>query len=136
MANIVKGSNPALNSKIFRTAAAEKTVGGTMTVQGTINKTLLVFGLLLISAYYVWSKFFGAASADMAVASAKTWMIVGAVGGFILAIVNSFVPKWSGILTPIYAVLEGLFLLVGLLNLSFVIPALFKTSPSIFNPLN
>ncbi len=110
MANIVKGSNPALNSKIFQTAAAERTSGGTMTVQGTINKTMIVFGILLFSAYYVWNKFFGAGSPEAAVASVKAWMIGGAIGGFILAIINSFVPKWSGILTPVYAVLEGLFL--------------------------
>ncbi len=110
MANITKGSNPALNAKIFQNAATETAGHEVMTVQGTINKTLLIFGLLLISAYYVWHKFFGAATPEEAVASAQTWMIGGAIGGFVLAIVNSFVPKWSGILTPIYAILEGLFL--------------------------
>ena len=110
MANIVKGSNPALNAKIFENAAAEKSGKGLMTVNGTINKTLLIFGLLLISAYYTWSKFFAAADMQTAVANAQPWMIGSAIAGFVVAIANSFMPKWSGILTPIYAVLEGLFL--------------------------
>ncbi len=110
MANIVKGSNPALSGKIFETAAREGAAGGTMTVTGTVNKTLLIFLILLASAYYTWSKFFAAADMQAAMTAVKPWMIGSAIAGFVVAIANSFMPKWSAILTPIYAVLEGLFL--------------------------
>jgi uncharacterized YccA/Bax inhibitor family protein len=110
MANIVRGSNPALSGKIFETAAREGVAGEVMTVKGTVNKTLLIFALLLFSAYYTWSKFFGAADMQSAMAAVKPWVLGSSIVGFIVAIVNSFAPKWSPILTPVYAVLEGLFL--------------------------
>lgn len=37
-------------------------------------------------------------------------MIVGSIGGFITAMITSFNPKKAGVLAPIYAILEGLFL--------------------------
>ncbi len=110
MANIVRGSNPTLNSKIFETTARESYSGGTMTVNGTVNKTLLIFGLLLVSAYYTWSKFFGATDMESAMTIVKPWLYGSAIAGFVVALANSFMPKWSGILTPVYAILEGLFL--------------------------
>jgi len=110
MSNIVKGSNPLLNSKIFQTAASERYNSSGMTVQGTITKTMLVFGILLLSAFYVWNKFFSSNIPEEAISTINPLMIGGAIGGFIVAIANVLVPKWSGILTPIYAIQEGLVL--------------------------
>ncbi len=112
MANqIARGSNPALSAKIFEKEAQSGIVSsGTMSVQGVINKTLVIFALLILGAYYTWSKFFGAADVQTASAAVYPWMIGGAIGGFVVAMVNAFVPKWSAYLTPVYAILEGLFL--------------------------
>ena len=38
------------------------------------------------------------------------WVLVGAIGGFIVAIVTTFKKEWAPVTAPIYAVLEGLFL--------------------------
>jgi uncharacterized YccA/Bax inhibitor family protein len=38
------------------------------------------------------------------------WAAVGAIGGFITALITTFSPRRSAITAPIYAVLEGLFL--------------------------
>jgi uncharacterized YccA/Bax inhibitor family protein len=42
--------------------------------------------------------------------SMSGWLIGGALGGFAVAIAMMFMKKYAGILAPIYAVLEGLFL--------------------------
>ena len=39
-----------------------------------------------------------------------TYMWIGAIGGFIIALVTIFKPSWSPFSAPVYAVLEGLFL--------------------------
>mgnify|MGYP006196212371 CR=1 FL=1 len=41
---------------------------------------------------------------------AMQWAIVGAIGGFVLALITSFKPAVSPYTSPIYAALEGLFL--------------------------
>jgi uncharacterized YccA/Bax inhibitor family protein len=43
-------------------------------------------------------------------ATMMTLMIVGAIGGFITALISVFKKEWSPVTAPIYAVLQGLFL--------------------------
>jgi len=106
--NLTKTSNPVFGKKFLN---AEAIVDGrVMTVQGTINKTLLLFGLLLAGAYYTWDIFFSAASIEAAQTTIFPWMIGTAIGGFVVAMITSFVRKLSPFLAPIYAILEGLFL--------------------------
>jgi uncharacterized YccA/Bax inhibitor family protein len=38
------------------------------------------------------------------------YMLIGGLGGFIMAMVTIFKKEWSGVTAPIYALLEGLFL--------------------------
>lgn len=106
--NISKTSNPIFGKKFLITESF--TSDRTMSIQGTINKTLLAFAILLASAYYTWHMFFSASSIEVAGSQIYPWMIGSAIAGFIVAIINSFVRKLSPFLTPIYAVLEGLFL--------------------------
>lgn len=74
-----------------------------MTVNGAINKTFILFALLLAGSFVVWSAFVQG-YAD----KASMFMTVGAIAGFIAAIAYMF--SRSTILAWIYAVCEGLFI--------------------------
>jgi uncharacterized YccA/Bax inhibitor family protein len=109
----MRTSNPALNPKAFAGLAP---TSETMTIQGTVNKTLLLLLLVCVSAAWVWSKYFGAAEPSQA-ADVSLWMLGGAIGGFIMALVTIFKKSWAGVTAPIYALLEGL--LLGGLSATF-----------------
>ena len=96
--------NPTLSANTFtdtgRVAPTEA-----MTVQGTVNKTAFLLALATLSASYTWQLF---GKGD--VASANVWLMGGAIGGFIVALVTTFKKEWSAVTAPLYAVLEGLFI--------------------------
>lgn len=69
-----------------------------MTVDGTANKVGILFLLLLIGASISWYQPY----------PAFIWL--GAIGGFIVAIITIFKKEWSPITAPLYSALEGLFL--------------------------
>lgn len=102
----LRGSNPTFSEKIYANAAHEITGDSkVMTVNGTVNKTFIMLLLLMASAIFTWGLALGAEPM-----AALPYMIGGAIGGLILGIVMGFKMQWSGILAPIYAVLEGLFI--------------------------
>ncbi len=86
-------------SRSFSTSSSE-----TMTLQGTINKSVLLIGILILTASLSWS----AAFADPA--RGLYFMLGGAIGGLIVALVLMFKQEWSPNLAWLYAALEGLFL--------------------------
>jgi uncharacterized YccA/Bax inhibitor family protein len=103
----MRSSNPALSSKTFDqfgpfSAASSEA----MTVDGTVNKTGLLLLIVMASAFFVWRMYF--TSQNPAIVS--PWMLGGAIGGLIVAIVTAFKKTWSPITAPLYAALEGLFL--------------------------
>ncbi len=104
-----QSSNPALNKKLFEKlhVAAGNEV---MTLNGTINKTILSFLLLVLGAFYTWSKYNSAVDPALGTSLVYPYLIGGGIAGFILAIVTVFKKEWSPYTVPIYAVLEGLFL--------------------------
>lgn len=110
----MRTSNPALSSKVFADLAP---TADTMTVQGTVNKTLILLLLVCVSAAWTWNRYFSAAEPSQAMADVSLWMIGGAIGGFIMAIVTIFKKSWAGVTAPIYALLEGL--LLGGLSATF-----------------
>jgi len=71
----------------------------TMTVSGTINKSFLMLILLIASAAVTWS-----------MANPIIFAIGGAIVGFILVLIATFKPQYSGFLAPGYAIFEGLFI--------------------------
>jgi uncharacterized YccA/Bax inhibitor family protein len=99
----MRTANPALTESVFDKvrpyAGAEQ-----MTVGGTVNRTAILFVLLLVTAGYVWATFVG--RQDMS--GVMPYLLVGAIGGLIVAIVTVFKKEWSAITAPIYALLEGL----------------------------
>ena len=110
--DITKSSNPVFGKNIFNQSATSADEG-VMTVNGTINKTGLMFLIVLFAATFTWRKFFGAIDPSMPSAippGVMAWMIGGAIGGFITAIITAFSPRRAAMTAPIYAVFEGLFL--------------------------
>ncbi|KOH45719.1 Bax inhibitor-1/YccA family protein [Sunxiuqinia dokdonensis] len=110
--NLTKSSNPALSNSVFSKVqtGAQTDV---MTIEGTVNKTGLMFLILAFAAAFTWRKFFGVyefGSTEGAFSAVAPWLIGGGIGGFIVAIITVFSPRYSNITAPIYAVLEGLFL--------------------------
>lgn len=98
----MRTANPLLNESTFAPAVVpgEKQ----MTLQGTVNKTGLLLFMTFFTAVYTWNMVMTTPE------SAMTWIIGGAVSGFILAIITSFKPAWSPITGSMYALAEGLFL--------------------------
>jgi uncharacterized YccA/Bax inhibitor family protein len=104
---IFNSSNPTLSEKIFTRSLADRD-SGTMTVRGSIQKFGFLMILVLAGAAYTWKLYY-----SFAVPTMMTLFMVGLIGGFICAIVTSFVPKLARYLSPAYALLEG-FVLGGL----------------------
>ena len=103
----MRTSNPALSSKVF--TGLEPTTD-TMSIQGTVNKTLILLLLVCVSAAWIWNRYYGAPEPSQALADISLWMIGGAIGGFIVALVTIFKKSWASVTAPIYALLEGLLL--------------------------
>jgi len=91
--------NPALSSKTFE-GLGSSTEG--MTLPGTINKTAILLAIVLIAALWVW----GIASHDQQ--AAGSYLLIGAIGGFVLALITIFYKTVSPYTAPVYAALEGL----------------------------
>ena len=96
---MMRSGNPALRGNVFTGTVAPGSVGA-MTIRGTVNKTLLLLMLTVISAGFTWGN----------PVAAMPFMIPAAILGFIFAIVTVFNKEWAGITAPIYALLEGVFL--------------------------
>lgn len=97
--NLGRSGNPTLNDKSFQ--ISESTYGDNrMTLNGTVNKTGMLLLLIIGSAYYSWTH----------AEQMMPLLGVGAIVGFILALVTMFKPQWAGITVPLYGIAEGLFL--------------------------
>jgi len=101
----MKSSNPMMTGKIYEKAGDVSAGAPVMTINGTINKIGLMLLLVIGAAAYTWKIVMGENPG-----SAGTLAIVGAIGGFIMAMVTVFRPQSAAITAPIYAILEGLFL--------------------------
>jgi len=108
---MIRTSNPALSKDIFNKAQSRAYAQGeTMTLQGAINKSLMMLALVLVGAIYTWRLFFDATTPEAGANAVTSWMAIGGIGGFITALVTIFKRSWSALTAPVYAVLEGLFL--------------------------
>ena len=94
----MRTGNPTLSEKTFEQVSQAVPGQNTMTVSGTINKTAMLFLILLLGASISWYQ------------PSSLFIWGGAIGGFIVAMVTIFKKEWSPITAPIYAGLEGLFL--------------------------
>jgi uncharacterized YccA/Bax inhibitor family protein len=93
-------SNDQLQQMYNRPAAGPSETGR-MTFDDVIVKTAICLGAVVVGA---------AVTLSVALGLASMLMIVGALGGFVLALVNTFKKQPSPALILAYAALEGLFL--------------------------
>ncbi|HET7674492.1 MAG TPA: Bax inhibitor-1/YccA family protein [Gammaproteobacteria bacterium] len=98
----MKSTNPAFRTSAFR-GLPQVGIGEAMTVKGAINKTIVLFVLLLITAGWVWSRYTTGGPAAV-----QPFMLGGLLGGLIFAFATIFKPTWAHITAPLYAILEGL----------------------------
>ena len=93
-------SNPMMNSKVVENVILDSKP---MTIQGSINKTLILTGIVALSGLYTWDLM-----AKGFMDKANLFIISSLVIGLILAIVTAFNPRASKITAPAYALCEGL----------------------------
>ena len=96
---MMRSGNPALRADVFAQAPRSGAIGDAMTINGTVGKTAFSLLLVVLAASLTWSQ-----------TPNPLIMIGGGIGGFIVAMVTIFKKQWSPVTTPLYAVLEGLFL--------------------------
>jgi uncharacterized YccA/Bax inhibitor family protein len=75
-----------------------------MTLAGVINRSIVLLLLVAGTATGVWAY----SSSHSSVI--YPMVMIGALGGFAVAMVTSFKREWSPVTSPVYAVLEGLFI--------------------------
>ncbi len=100
-----ESSNPMLKENAFKSAADKALLNGSgevvsgppMTVAGAINKTFILFGLMIITALISYAM------------PSNIFMFGGAIGGLIVVFVISAKPSRAPVWAPVYAILEGLF---------------------------
>jgi len=105
MAQLMRTSNPALKGDFFRTQAGAFGAD-LMTVSGTVNKTGILSICVIATAAWTWNRFLNSPSPEVVLPS----IMIGAIGGFVLALVTIFKKEWSPVTAPAYALLEGLVL--------------------------
>ena len=90
----MRSGNPALSSQTFKNI--DNTTTEKMTIEGTVNKTAMSLLLLMATASYTW------------INNSPGLMILGFIGGFIMALMTIFKKTWAPYTVSAYALLEGL----------------------------
>ncbi len=96
---LTKSSNPILNETTFAQDQVKDFAGeeNLMTIQGAMNKTFILFGIMILTAAVNFSM-------------ANPFLTIGgAIAGLIVVFIAVAKKERSGTLAPIYAALEGLF---------------------------
>lgn len=99
----MRTANPALNQKTF-TGYAPAVGADAMTLDGTVQKTAMLLFLCMAAASVTWNRFFTTHDP----AAVMGLMMLGLIGGLIVAMVTIFKREWSAVTAPAYAGLEGL----------------------------
>jgi len=101
----MRSGNPALRADTFLDTGSGTLVGsdaGTMSLEGTVNRTALLLVITFATAMFTWSR----VGADPA--SIGSYALIGAGGGFAVALATIFRKQWAPMTAPLYAALEGL----------------------------
>lgn len=96
---MMRTANPALNAKAFNVAREGSRV---MTIQGAVNRTAMLLILLFAATMLTWN--------PTAPERGTVWITVGAIAGFVTALITIFNKKGAPITAPIYAVCQGVML--------------------------
>lgn len=94
----MRTSNPALRENSF--SSAKSFSDNPMTIQGTVDKTLILLGLLVFASSWVWSQPLKLAQ--------LFWPAL--IASFVLCMVTIFKKEWSPVTAPLYAGVEGILL--------------------------
>lgn len=95
----LRSGNPTLNAKTF--TAFDITSEQSMTISGTVYKTAFSLLLLMTASLFTWNLPAGDPR--------SSWlMMVGMLGGFVLALVTIFKQHLAKYTVPAYAILQGL----------------------------
>ena len=88
----LRSGNPVLSKTTFNSTT---NVTETMTINGTVNKTVISLFLLVCTGYLTFN-------------TMNTVLLIACgIGGFIVALITVFRKHWAPITVPIYAILEG-----------------------------
>ena len=88
----LRSGNPVLSKSTFNSTT---NVNETMTINGTVNKTVISLFLLVGTGYLTFN-------------TMNTVLLIACgIGGFIVALITVFRKHWAPITVPIYAILEG-----------------------------
>lgn len=98
----MRSGNPVLSEGTFR--GLRGAGGEVMTVEGTVNKGLVLSVVVFAAAAFTWNMAVGDSPALMPVT------IIGAIAGLLVAIATAFKKEWAPVTAPLYAGLEGLVL--------------------------
>ncbi len=112
----MRSGNPALKESTFldlNSGTVVQGAGTTMTLNGTVNRTAFLLVLTLAGALYTWNLFFASSGS----ANLTPYILVGAIGGLVVAMATIFRKTWAPVTAPLYAVLEGLF--IGAISATF-----------------
>ncbi len=111
---MIRSGNPALKESTFLDLGSGTVVSrdaGAMSLNGTVNKTGILLLLSVLTAAFAWNQSIVMGADGPAVAPGVAgYMLGGAIGGFILAMVTIFKKTWAPITAPLYALVEGFFL--------------------------
>lgn len=106
MSRFTKSNNPLISEKAMeRRGIPQDYTEGTMSVDGAVNKSLILGCILLFTAIVGYS------------APSNLFLFGGMLGGLALVIVSVIRPQYSPYTAPAYAALEGLF--VGTVSAMF-----------------
>ena len=100
----MRTANPALNDNIFTDFSRTYADTDAMSIQGTVNKIGILLALTIATASLTWTMAGGGSQAVYPL------LIVGGIGGLIVAIVTVFKQTWAPVTAPIYCLLKGLVL--------------------------
>jgi uncharacterized YccA/Bax inhibitor family protein len=89
-----RSGNPVLGDKTFD---GLETTGEGMTLDGTVNRSFALVAILLVGAF-------------VSVVAGVGYVLLGAIAGFVLALITVFRKQWAPITAPLYAFAEGLFI--------------------------
>jgi uncharacterized YccA/Bax inhibitor family protein len=121
--SIFKSGNPTLSENKFRSTQLPTDITdlNAMTRQGTLQKFGFMLLLLMGSALYSWKEFNDSAGTSSLL---MPMILIGALGGLVIALILMFKQTWAPYLAPVYALLEGLFIGAISAQYDYVFPGL------------
>jgi uncharacterized YccA/Bax inhibitor family protein len=99
----MRSGNPVLSNSTF-TDLSQRGYSRPMTLTGVINRSILLLLLVAGTAAGVWTY------ANSHPSAVYPMVMVGTLGGFVVAMVTTFKRDWAPFTAPVYAVLEGVFI--------------------------